>query len=115
MEAPKIPEELQQQLTKALQDLSIYIHDQGVQQVLISIQHVSDALARQGSTAITIMGGGIHIKKDAAANSPKNKEEVESVIADLMKKAKDKQKNTTSDAKPVLGPDPAPKNPNEKK
>lgn len=65
MEEPKIPEELQQQLIHAIQDLCMYIHAAaGMSNIMLSINHQSDALAKQGNTMITCAVGGKRIKVD---------------------------------------------------
>jgi len=90
---PDIPQELQKKLSDALFELCIYIHTNvGSSSVLISLQHASDALAKQSTTAITVMGGGIAIRRDpnGPSNAPQNQAEVDKVISELMAKAKAK-------------------------
>ena len=101
MDTPNIPKELQTKVNDALQELCMYLHENvGSTTVLISLQHVSDAIMRQSSTSIAIMGGGLPILKDTPSNAPKNKEEVDKVIAELMAKAKAKQTEAKPEAKP---------------
>lgn len=89
-EGPQIPREIQERLSDALFELCIFIHENaGPSQVLLTINHVSDALNKRSNTIVTAMGSGMDIRK-AADQAPKNKEEVDKVIAELMAKAKSK-------------------------
>lgn len=89
-EGPKIPEEIQRRVSDALFELCIYIHEHaGPSQVLLTVNHVSNALAKNSQTIVTIMGSGVDIRA-AADQAPKNKEQVDNVIAELMAKAKAK-------------------------
>lgn len=101
-EGPKIPEELQKKLVDALFDLCIFLHDTvGASQVVVSLQHVSDAIAKQGTTNISIMGNGTRPIRvgQTPDNAPKNQEEVNKVIEELMAKARSKQDKKPDEGK----------------
>jgi hypothetical protein len=88
-EGPKIPEELQRKLSDALFEFCIFCHKNGgLSQVILTINHVSDALAKRSNTIVTAMGTGLPIEK-AADQAPKNKEQVDKLVAELMAKAKE--------------------------
>lgn len=96
-EGPKIPEELQRKLSDALFEFSIFCHETGgMSQVILTINHVSDALAKRSNTIVTAMGTGLPIEK-AADQAPKNKEEVDKLVAELMAKAKSKASEKKSE------------------
>lgn len=102
MDAPKIPKELQDKISDAIQELCMYIHDNvGSSQVILNIQHVSDALYRSGSTSISILGGGVKVERDGEKRvDPNNKKEVDDLVANLMAKAKAKAAEKAEEKKP---------------
>lgn len=110
-EGPKIPEELQRKVCEALFELCIFIHENaGPEQVLLTINHVSNARDKHSSTIATIMGSGPDIRKTAESSAPKNKEEVNNLINELMAKAKAKgaEKKTDSPKTEPPAPDTPP-------
>jgi hypothetical protein len=101
MNQDAIPEDMQRALIMALQDISLYVHNlAGQSQVIMNVNHISDAINRNGSTSIAINVGGVRCKRDADEEPKKpaappvegKPEELASqVINEMMKKAKDKE------------------------
>lgn len=102
MDQKNIPDELTRALSDALQNICFYIHNNvGNSQVILNVQHVSDAVYRSGSTSISILGGGIRVEVEPNKDgSPANKEQVDKLVADLMKKAQEKAAEKKADDKP---------------
>lgn len=87
---PEIPEELQRKLGEALFDICMFLHEKaGSSQIMMQIQHTSDALAKKCQSTVTIVGGGISVKLDEGRPE---KEDVSSVLNELMAKAREKGK-----------------------
>ena len=94
---PDIPEDMQRALIMALQDISLYVHNlAGQSQVIMNVNHISDAINRSGSTSIAINVGGVRCKRDADEEPKKPappvdgkpEELADNIIKEMQQKAK---------------------------
>jgi hypothetical protein len=112
-EQPKIPDELQQELVRAIQKLCVFIHDAaGMSHIMLDIHHVSDALARQGSTMISAAVGGVGVTRDPKKGEPMRDAkpvDAQAMVNDLVGQMMDAAKKKGADAPKADAPAQEPK------
>ena len=71
MDKPEIPQELQQELTRALQNIAFFFHEAvRRRQIMVDIKFVSDAVEQNSQALITVAGLGGRISKVGEEGGP---------------------------------------------